>query len=125
MKAGPELRSLVRFQRLNLVDECLEAPQGFDLVLCRNVLIYFRPDCKMRVVERLLRHLAKDGLLLLGHAESMAGLSDRVRAVGPNCPGVRGPERQRGAGRGPAGLQQRRLGPLPPALARGSTCSLS
>ncbi len=84
MKAGPELRAVVRFQRLNLNDESYAAPQGLDLVFCRNVLIYFRPETKARVVERLLRHLAPRGHLFLGHAESASGLAVRVRSVGPN-----------------------------------------
>lgn len=84
MKVSPELRSLVRFQRLNLNDEHYAAPRDCDLVLCRNVLIYFRPELKARVVERLLEHLAPDGCLFLGHAESLAGLAGRVRTVGPN-----------------------------------------
>jgi len=84
MKAGPEVRSIVRFQRLNLNDEAYPVPGDFDLILCRNVLIYFRSESKLLVVESLLRHLAADGHLLLGHAESLAGLTDRVRPVGPN-----------------------------------------
>ena len=84
MKAGPELRAVVRFQRLNLNDESYAAPQALDLVFCRNVLIYFRPETKARVVERLLRHLSPRGHLFLGHAESASGLGVRVRSVGPN-----------------------------------------
>lgn len=84
MKAGPELRAVVRFQRLNLNDESYAAPQALDLVFCRNVLIYFRPETKARVVERLVRHLSPRGHLLLGHAESASGLTVRVRSVGPN-----------------------------------------
>jgi chemotaxis protein methyltransferase CheR len=82
MKAGPELRSLVRFQRLNLNDG-----QGlvgrFDLVFCRNVLIYFDAASKARAVERLLRHLSPQGLLFLGHSESLSGHGWGVRTVMP------------------------------------------
>jgi len=84
MKAGPEIRSVVRFQRMNLVDASYAAPPAFDLVFCRNVLIYFKQETKARVVERLLRHLAPRGHLFLGHAESAMGLTSRVRSVGPN-----------------------------------------
>ena len=90
----PELRALVRFQRLNLNDESYAAPMDCDLVLCRNVLIYFQPELKARVVERLLRHLAPDGCLFLGHAESLAGLAGRVRSIGPNVYS-RAPEKSR------------------------------
>jgi chemotaxis protein methyltransferase CheR len=84
MKAGPELRALIRFERLNLNDDRYPAPSDFDLIFCRNVLIYFRPEGKVAVVERLLRHLAPSGRLFLGHAESLTGLTDRLRSAGPN-----------------------------------------
>jgi chemotaxis protein methyltransferase CheR len=82
MKAGPEIRALVRFDRVNLVGE--DWPAGpFDLVFCRNVLIYFDREAKDRVVDRLLHRLAPRGMLFLGHAESLAGFTGRARAVLP------------------------------------------
>jgi chemotaxis protein methyltransferase CheR len=83
MKAGPEIRSVVRFGRLNLNDEALALPGPFDLILCRNVLIYFDAPTKARVVERLLERLDSRGYLFLGHAEAMIGMSTRTRSVGP------------------------------------------
>ncbi len=84
MRAGDGLRSMVEFRRINLSreDEWSEGP--FDLLFCRNVLIYFDGASKEAVIERLLRRLSPDGLLFLGHAESLNGWSDRVRKVGPN-----------------------------------------
>ena len=80
MKAGPELRELVRFQRVNLNDG--HGVTGhFDLLFCRNVLIYFDMASKARAVERLLGHLSPRGLLFLGHAESLTSLTGRVRTV--------------------------------------------
>ncbi len=84
MKAGPEVRALVRFERLNLNDASYQVPGPFDLILCRNVLIYFDPEGKRRVIERLLSHLTPTGYLLVGHAESLNGITDRVRAVMPS-----------------------------------------
>jgi chemotaxis protein methyltransferase CheR len=82
MKAGPALRDAVCFERRNLVED--EPPPGaFDLVFCRNVLIYFDAPTKARVLARLLAHLAPDGYLFLGHAESLNMLSQPVRSVGP------------------------------------------
>jgi chemotaxis protein methyltransferase CheR len=83
MKAGPEIRSLVRFARLNLNEEAYPAVGQFDLLFCRNVLIYFDAATKARVVERLLGHLAPAGLLFLGHAESLSSMTDRLRTVVP------------------------------------------
>lgn len=84
MKAGPEVRAFVRFERLNLNDASYQVPGPLDLILCRNVLIYFDPEGKRRVIERLLDHLAPTGFLLVGHAESLNGITDRVRAVIPS-----------------------------------------
>ncbi len=85
MKAGPAIRSVVRFQSLNLNDETYAVHEAFDAVLCRNVLIYFKPETKARVLDRLVRHLQPGGYLLLGHAESAMGLSARLKSVGPNA----------------------------------------
>lgn len=83
MKAGPEVRSVVRFARLNLNQRAWPGLGRFDLVFCRNVLIYFDPPTKDRVVVQILGHLEPDGLLLLGHAESLSGMANRLRPVLP------------------------------------------
>lgn len=83
MKAGPELCEIVRFERLNLNDERYPVRGPFDLIFCRNVLIYFPAETKRRVIHRLLDALAPDGLLFLGHAESLNALTDRVATVVP------------------------------------------
>ena len=83
MKAGPLVRSRVRFQRLNLNAEPFTFAGRFDLVFCRNVLIYFDAASKARVVGRLLDRLDPQGYLLLGHAETVTGLNARTRSVGP------------------------------------------
>ncbi len=83
MAAGPEIRSVVKFIRLNLNDAPYPVSGVFDLIFCRNVLIYFDAESKADVVHRLMNHLAPEGYLLLGHAESLTGVSDRVRRVIP------------------------------------------
>jgi chemotaxis protein methyltransferase CheR len=82
-KAGPAIRSVVRFQRLNLNAEPFLLAGPFDLILCRNVLIYFDPASKARVIGRLLDRLEPHGYLLLGHSETVTGLSARTRSAGP------------------------------------------
>lgn len=83
IKAGPEIRSLIRFERLNLNEAAYPVSETFDLIFCRNVLIYFDGESKRRVIDRLLRLLSPAGYLFIGHAESLTGLSDRVRSVLP------------------------------------------
>lgn len=83
MKAGAEVRAPLSFQRINLNDEAYPLRPGLDAVFCRNVLIYFDNASRGRVINRLLDLLAPDGLLFLGHAESLTGLNDRVRALAP------------------------------------------
>ncbi len=97
MMAGPEIRRLVRFARLNLNDPSWPALGTFDLVFCRNVLIYFAPATKEEVVARLLRHLAPTGLLFLGHAESCSGAGHAVRSVLPTVYAHAGGEPARSA----------------------------
>jgi chemotaxis protein methyltransferase CheR len=83
MRAGPEIRSVVRFQQLNLQADSYAIGDGFDLIFCRNVLIYFNAVSKEHVVSRLVGRLAESGLLFLGHAESLTGMRDQPRAVIP------------------------------------------
>lgn len=83
MKVDEELRSIVRFQRANLIDSRPPVEGTFDLVFLRNVLIYFQAETRARVVERALAHLRPGGFLFLGHAETLAGHADRARCVLP------------------------------------------
>ncbi|QSQ20006.1 protein-glutamate O-methyltransferase CheR [Pyxidicoccus parkwayensis] len=80
IRAGPQLRSAVRFQPLNLLRVEDKVPGIFDLVMCRNVLIYFDAASSARALRGLVRCLAPDGLLLLGHAEGLHGMRG-MRAV--------------------------------------------
>jgi chemotaxis protein methyltransferase CheR len=84
MRAAPDLRNVVTFRRLNLNDELWlpEADTGFDLVFCRNVLMYFEARRRERVLRRLLKHLPKHGCLFLGDAEGLTGF-DGMRLVAP------------------------------------------
>lgn len=79
----PELRRLVRFQRLNLMDDAYPFDRDVDIILLRNVLIYFDKADQAAVIGRLVGHLRPGGYLLLGHSESMIGTSIPVRQVAP------------------------------------------
>ena len=84
MKVGPEAREVVSFSRMNLNDPVYSVSGVFDFIFCRNVLIYFDKESKAKVVDRLLTHLAPDGCLFLGYAETTTTITDRLVSVGPN-----------------------------------------
>lgn len=66
----PELRDLIRFQRGNLMDESALADEApYDVVFCRNLLIYLSEGARIRAMEVIGRLLARKGLLFLGHVE--------------------------------------------------------
>jgi chemotaxis protein methyltransferase CheR len=71
------VRDAVRFDQHNLTaaNPSLLAPRSFDIVFCRNVLMYFTPEHAMRAVAHLAQALAPGGFLFLGHAETLRGLS--------------------------------------------------
>ena len=69
------IRRMVRFERHNLVQAWPTLP-SFDLVLMRNVMIYFDPDAKREVLAKMHRQLAPDGYLLLGASETTFNLSE-------------------------------------------------
>jgi len=82
-RIGPNVRSVVRFQRENLVTGDLTPLGSFDLVLCRNVLMYFKPETRRDVSARLVRRLAPGGHLFVGHSESLHGLDIGLETVAP------------------------------------------
>jgi chemotaxis protein methyltransferase CheR len=73
----PSIQKAVRFEERNLAEDApgLWAPETYDVILCRNVLMYLTPDCARAVVARVTRALAPGGYLFLGHAETLRGLS--------------------------------------------------
>jgi chemotaxis protein methyltransferase CheR len=77
-----DLRDSVRFTSVNLVDAQSMAGQGkFDVILCRNLLIYFDDASKMVAADNLYRALNPGGFVCLGHSESMTRISDRFVAT--------------------------------------------
>jgi chemotaxis protein methyltransferase CheR len=81
IKAGPEIRSVVNFLQLNLNESAYAVSGPFDLVFCRNVLIYFDRTDRERIVRRMLHYLSPSGYLFVGHAESLHAMHDVVRSV--------------------------------------------
>ncbi len=81
VRVVPELRAWVRFGRLNLMDAEYEVAHDFDVIFCRNVLIYFDKPTQRAVLERLCRHLRPGGYIFLGHSESLAGMDLPLHSV--------------------------------------------
>ena len=77
---SPDLRSMVTFREFNLLGDMRSLGQ-FDVVFCRNVLIYFDQPTKTKVLDGISRLLPPDGVLLLGGAETVLGVSDRFRPM--------------------------------------------
>lgn len=74
---APEVKAMVDFQEGNLVedDALLWQPERYDLVFCRNVIMYFTPEVMRAVVRRVDQALLPGGFFFLGHAETLRGLS--------------------------------------------------
>jgi chemotaxis protein methyltransferase CheR len=84
-RIADSIRGMASFREWNLLGDL--RPLGtFDLVFCRNVLIYFDPATKARALEAIARQMAPDALLYLGGAETVLGVTDRFAPV----PGDRG-----------------------------------
>lgn len=82
-RVAPEIRRKVLFQQANL-----QQPQAslgpFDVIFLRNVMIYFDATVKKRVLANVIDRLKPDGVIMVGHSESLHGLSERVRLLRPS-----------------------------------------
>ena len=77
----PELQSIVRFRRLNLMDNPWPMRGLFDVIFCRNVIIYFDKATQRTLIDRLAHQLKPGGYLMLGHSESLHGISTRFEFI--------------------------------------------
>jgi len=70
-RIDPELRSHVRFRRLNFLDSDYGIEEKFEVVFCRNVFIYFDRETQSRILTQFCRYMKKGGYLFLGHSETL------------------------------------------------------
>jgi chemotaxis protein methyltransferase CheR len=75
VRIAPELRSLVKFQRLNFMHDDFGIGDPMAVIFCRNVLIYFDKPTQERLLNRLCRYLIPGGYLFTGHSETLHGMS--------------------------------------------------
>jgi chemotaxis protein methyltransferase CheR len=91
-----DVRSMVQYRQLNLLQD-FSSLGKFDVIFCRNVLIYFDQETKAAIFERVAKVLETDGVLMLGAAESVVGITDAFRPF-PDRRGLYQPNPTRGAG---------------------------
>ncbi|HLJ48286.1 MAG TPA: protein-glutamate O-methyltransferase CheR [Bryobacteraceae bacterium] len=82
LRVRAEVRSMVRFERLNLM-ETFPRDRRFHVIFCRNVMIYFNRETQEQIVKKFAYCLEPGGYLFIGHAESLSGLDQPLKPVAP------------------------------------------
>jgi chemotaxis protein methyltransferase CheR len=83
IRIAPEIRTLVKFRRVNLLDQEFGFREDLDIIFCRNVLIYFDREKQEKVLGKMYRLLGPGGYLFLGHSETISGLDIPFIPVAP------------------------------------------
>jgi len=92
MRVRPEVHKIVRFARVNLHADSYPITETFDLIFCRNVLIYLDERSKQKVLAGLLRQLSPYGLLFVGHSEHLNGTAPTLKTIIPTVYAKVGPD---------------------------------
>jgi chemotaxis protein methyltransferase CheR len=82
VKVKEEIRKLITFRRINLLENDWRLSEVFDIVFCRNVMIYFDKNTQYQVLKKITRVLKPEGLLFAGHSESFFHATDLVASCG-------------------------------------------
>jgi chemotaxis protein methyltransferase CheR len=78
----PELKGMIEFRRINLLDQNYSVKGPLDIIFCRNVMIYFDKATQYKILARFAPMLQTDGLLFAGHSESFLHAADLFRSLG-------------------------------------------
>jgi chemotaxis protein methyltransferase CheR len=81
IRVMPEFRAMVKFERINLIEESFPFSDIMDIVFCRNVLIYFDKPTQEKVIRFLLSRIRQGGFLFLGHSETTMGMKLPIERV--------------------------------------------
>jgi chemotaxis protein methyltransferase CheR len=81
VRISPQLRGKVKFQRLNLMDNSYNVEKDFDVIFCRNVLIYFDRKTQEEVIRKQCNKLKEGGCFFLGHSESILGMQLPLKQI--------------------------------------------
>ena len=76
IQVRPEVQALVTFRKLNLMDNSWPLRPGFEVIFCRNVMIYFEKDVQLQILKRFAPLMTPSGLLYAGHSENFAMAKD-------------------------------------------------
>jgi chemotaxis protein methyltransferase CheR len=76
VRVKPEYRQMINFQMVNLIRDDWPFKELFDVVFCRNVMIYFDAATQRKVLERIYRVMKPGGILFVGHAENFSDSKD-------------------------------------------------
>ena len=79
----PEVRRLIKFARFNLMSSTFPFRNGFHLIFCRNVMIYFDRPTQETLVRKFGRHLVPGGYLMIGHSESLTSIDHGLAYIEP------------------------------------------
>jgi chemotaxis protein methyltransferase CheR len=82
-RVKPVIRSLVRFRRLNLLEGQPPFTEPFQIIFCRNVMIYFDRPTQEELIKRLRARLVPGGYLMVGHSESLTGINHGLKMIRP------------------------------------------
>lgn len=80
--AKDQLKRMIHFRRLNLLENDYPMRKKFDIIFCRNVIIYFDKATQKVLFDRLGNYLDEDGYLFIGHSENITGISNRFSLIG-------------------------------------------
>lgn len=77
-----ELRDMIQYQKLNLMDDSYGIPKNIDIVFCRNVMIYFDKPTQLTILQKIVKHMAHDSLYIAGHSENFGHVSQILTPLG-------------------------------------------
>lgn len=83
VKIAPHCRDIIRFYNFNLVTGQFAALPEFNIIFCRNVMIYFSAEQREKIVHQFTQRLVKGGLLFIGHSETINSGKSQLRVVAP------------------------------------------
>lgn len=78
----PELKTMIEFKRINLLDASYSVKGPLDIIFCRNVMIYFDKPTQYKILSRFAPMLQPDGLMMAGHSESFLHAADLFKSLG-------------------------------------------